>query len=159
MNSEAGFSMTELLAALLIGSTIAGFCYSAYIYSQKMFLTWDRKSHVVRLTDGTLQTLAADMRKAKSVVLVSDSILSMQQICGKKITYRIGRDPVMRNDVTFNCDSSIALTTSIIAASTGYTIGVASFSKFQTCSTCVEVQQLQSSASQFQDPLFDGSAD
>lgn len=158
MKSEDGFTMIELTVVLIIGSLIAGISFSAYFFSEKSFYVWDKKACVTRLVDGAAQTIAADIRRAKSVTLISDSLAFLSQIDCKEILYHFEKEAITRNDVALNGDSSVTAAAGIAVSPYGYAINVGAVSRFKTAHLQVNVQQLESSASSFRASLFDADS-
>lgn len=101
-NNE-GYTITELLVALLIGSLIIGFCFTAYEFSQRIYSVWNKKNEIERNSNFVFQTIAFDIERAKEVKLYHDS-LSMLLIGNKHIVYRFDQGNLWRNEVQLNND-------------------------------------------------------
>ncbi len=155
MRTEAGFTLTELMVVMFVASLTVGIGFSAYFSSRKLFGEWDRKARTIRLVDGAVQKIAADMRKSKTVTLVSDSLAFLGLIDGKEIAYRFSGGNITRNSVPFNPDPSVAINAGIYPTSYGYNVVVNAVSRIQTASAQADVRQLESSALSLRESLSD----
>lgn len=159
MKSETGFTLTELIVVMFVASLTVGIGFSAYFSSGRLFQEWEREAGTIRLLDGAVQRIAADVRMSKTVTFVSDTLAFLDMIDGKEVIYRFAEGNVIRNDVPLNSDSSAGVTAEIHPTSYGYSVVVNVVSRFQTASARADVQQLESSASSFRESISDANAD
>lgn len=158
MKNEAGFTLTELMVVMFVTSLTVGIGFSAYFSSGKLFMEWDRRARTIRLVDGAVQRIAADVRMSKTVLLKSDSLALLDIIDGNEIVYRFTEGNITRNGVTLNPDSSVAIGAGILQTSHGYAVIVTAISESQTVFARADVQQLESSAMGFRASLSDAWA-
>lgn len=158
MKSENGFTMIELMVVLITGLLIAGISLSAYFFSEHSFYVWDKKASVTRMAEGIAQVIAADVRRAKNVALISDSVVFLGQTDCREVSYHFGERTITRNDVTINGDTLIAADAGIAVSPFGYDINVGAMSKFKAESLHVSARQLESSVSSFRASLTDADS-
>lgn len=101
MNENDGFTITELVVAMLIGSLIIGFCFTAFGFSQRFYLLWNNKNEAGQAAIHAYHTISYDIERAKKVELSSDS-LTVTKVGNKVVVYRFRDGNLWRNDVLVN---------------------------------------------------------
>ena len=86
--NEDGFTIQELLVALVVGSLLMSFCLSLFLFSNKIFVTWH-----------ALQTFAFDIRNSREITNVRDTSLTVQRGDRRPISYFFDKATIRRNGV------------------------------------------------------------
>ena len=104
MKNEQGYTVTELLAVLIISSLIIGFCFTTYLFGQRLYSSWNKKADLTALVNKIHQNAVLDVERSKKIEFTDEGIL-MQQLGGRVVQYRISADSLMRNDVLLSNSS------------------------------------------------------
>ena len=110
--SEDGFTIQEILVAIIVGSILVSMCLSVFLFSSKLLFRWQRNVEVREAADRILQTIAMDVQTARSVMIAGDSSMVLERDGGRNITYRFDGG-VWRNDVRLVSNGKIASLVSI----------------------------------------------
>lgn len=145
-NNE-GYTITELLVALLIGSLIIGFCFTAYEFSQRIYSVWNKKNEIERNSNSVFQTIAFDIERAKEVELYHDS-LSMRLIGNKHVVFRFDQGNLWRNEVQLNNDG-YSITVDVAKEKETFSINIRSTLRNLTYSVSGTAASLRSSKEEF----------
>jgi hypothetical protein len=100
--SEHGFTSIELLAALAIGMTLAGFIYASHQFSIRMIRRWEEKMGMDQIAWAGLDKMSRDLTGAQSIVAAGDSSLSIMDGGGEPVLYRFSDGCLFRNGVSLN---------------------------------------------------------
>ena len=98
---DPGFTVTEVLIGMLIGSIMIAFSLSAYQFSIRAYNRWEREKDLESNTVSVFQTLRNDIARAKFVDTSMDSA-SMILIGGRSVIYRCWLENVYRNGQQMN---------------------------------------------------------
>jgi type II secretory pathway component PulJ len=99
LGSQAGFTIQEILAVLIMSSLLVSFGLSLFLSTSKLLGSWERKTELHSSVSTILQVLAQDIQKAKLAILLNDSTLVLSQGIGIDVTYRCDGASVLRNGV------------------------------------------------------------
>ncbi len=99
-SEEAGFTIQELLVVLIVGSLLVTFCLSLFLFTGKLFSSWQRHAGARRALDGVLQVISLDVQRASSVTVIPDSLCFVDRGAGRIVEYRLTPDSVLRNGVS-----------------------------------------------------------
>jgi len=99
MKNEQGYTITELLVSLTIASLIVGFCFTTYLFGQRLYSSWNKKTELTMLLNRIHQTAVLDVERSKEIDFSGDSNILMHQIGGRTVRYQLFPDSLMRNDV------------------------------------------------------------
>src|ERR1039458_3510989 len=86
-SNQEGFTIQELLVTLIFGSLLVDFCFSLFLFSDKLFVSWQRRSELRDRTNYAMQTLASDVQGSRGLIMISDSSIILQKIGGKVVHY------------------------------------------------------------------------
>ncbi len=96
---EDGFTIQELLVVLIVGSLLISLCLSLFLFSNKIFITWQHTAERKDAVNYALQTIALDIRNAGVITNVSDTSLIVQRDNLRPISYFFDATTVRRNDI------------------------------------------------------------
>ncbi len=110
---EDGFTIQELVVVLIVGSMVVAFSFSLFLFVNKMFHTWNRKTELHDAVDAVVQRMATDIQKSISIIEITDSTLTLEKELGNVIRYRYNSDTLWRNNDPMFSSENISLHTSI----------------------------------------------
>lgn len=96
-SDEQGFTLHEVLVAIVISSLLVGFSLSVFLFAQKLLVAHERISNLKEIVDRTLFVVSTDVEQSCRVDMVSDSSLVLQAANGRVITYRFDGTMIERN--------------------------------------------------------------
>ena len=100
-SSEEGFTIQELLVAIVAGSLLVGFSFSLYIFVasvvQKDLRTREHRQNTLR----ALELIASDIEQASSLVHDGESILELQSLEHGKVLYTWTEGEFYRGSMRF----------------------------------------------------------
>lgn len=149
MKTESGFSLTELMTALTIGSIVVSFCYATFSFGEMVYSNYVKKTDAADLASRTAQRIASDIRSAKTVIMEPDSAVFIIGSGGKHVGYRFSNGRVTRDSVSFNDNPAVRLEASVTTKASRYRVLVVVTTGSGVYRAGVETQSLQSSAASF----------
>lgn len=103
---ENGFTIQEVLVAIIVGSLLVGFSLSAFLFVSRIHRSWQSRSDIEQTTGRTVQTITLDVLRSKAAT-VSDSMITLEWPGGRRVHYLLGNSAVTRNGVQLAPDSSV----------------------------------------------------
>jgi hypothetical protein len=100
--NQEGFTIQELLVTLIVGSLLVDFCFSLFLYSDKLFVSWQQRSESKDRVNSTLQIITTDILGSKRMVMISDSSIVLQKIDNLIVSYFFGGKSIRRGDVVLS---------------------------------------------------------
>lgn len=97
--NEDGFTIQELLVALIVGSLLISFCLSLSLFSNRIFVMWQHKWERKDVVNYALQTIALDIRNSREITNVSDTSFIVQRDNLRPISYFFDATTLRRNDI------------------------------------------------------------
>ncbi|MBI1806232.1 MAG: prepilin-type N-terminal cleavage/methylation domain-containing protein [Ignavibacteria bacterium] len=97
LRNEQGFTMQELLVVLIVSSLLAGFCFSLFLFTSKLLLSWQRNTEVRSIVNGTLNTLVLDVQQSKQVTEITDTTLVLVKRGNRTVVYHFSRNRIFRD--------------------------------------------------------------
>ena len=97
--NEDGFTIQELLVALVVGSLLMSFCLSLFLFSDKIFITWHHTCERKDAVNYALQTFVFDIRNSREITNVRDTSLIVQRGDRRPISYFFDKTTIRRNGV------------------------------------------------------------
>ncbi len=95
--NQEGFTIQELLVVLMVGSLLVSFSLSLFLFTQRMFFSWERDDRMRLAIERSTQAIALDMQQAREVAVRPDSLIVIQGGAGRKHEYRLTADTALRN--------------------------------------------------------------
>jgi prepilin-type N-terminal cleavage/methylation domain-containing protein len=95
--SEGGFTLHEVLVAIVISSLLIGFGLSLFLFAQKLLVAHERTSNLKAAVDRVLNVLSTDLERSCEVSEVSDSTVVLRLPSRRAATYRFNGSEVSRN--------------------------------------------------------------
>ena len=148
MRQSEGFTITELLVSMFIGSMIIGFVFTAYLFSQKLYGSWNKENEIKVLSYSITSTIAKDIRNSKKIVLQNDSTMMLEVIPNRIVQYSFSEYQNKRNDVSLNEDDQKKIKISVVKMDKYYTVSTEIIWGKSSVVTSVSAQPLQSSQSE-----------
>ena len=97
LSDERGFTLHEILVAIVISSLLVGFSLSVFLFAQKLLVAHERISNLKDIVDRTLFVVSTDIEQSCRVDALSDSSLVLQAANRRVITYRFDGATIERN--------------------------------------------------------------
>ncbi len=114
--SEKGFTIQELLVALVVGSLLISFCLSLFFFSNRVFVSWQRRCERKDAVHCALQTFALDIRNSMEVTNVNDTSLIVQRSRLSSVSYFFD-DATLRRDGVLLFQGSVSVIPILMASS------------------------------------------
>jgi prepilin-type N-terminal cleavage/methylation domain-containing protein len=122
---EQGFTLHEVLVAIVVSSLLIGFGLSVFLFAQKFLMARERMSDLKDDVDRTLFILSMDLGRSCRVKEVSDSSLVLVVANRRVITYRFDSVMVERNGIrTHDAAVRLRATTANLQAQSGQTVAM-----------------------------------
>jgi prepilin-type N-terminal cleavage/methylation domain-containing protein len=111
---ENGFTVVELLAAMVVSSLVVGFVVSMYLFSERLLARHQKDSNVKRAVSGCVQRIIMDVESSDKMVRCDDTSLVFsewipspkgqagEQNPFKEIKYHFDASHAWRNGVLVN---------------------------------------------------------
>lgn len=107
-SSEGGFTIQELLVALIVGSLVLSFSFSLFLFAGKLLTSWQREMELRTVVNRVTRTIASDVLRSKSGLIFADSLLILTGTGGREIRYRFQKGKIQRNlDLIHSKDVSV----------------------------------------------------
>lgn len=102
LSGSEGFTMVELLAAMVVSSIILVLVYSVYMFGSRLMVHWERRSELSSLVNGCEQRIASDISGSVGLYECNDSLLVLERDPVDTVCYTFADDDVARNGVSFS---------------------------------------------------------
>lgn len=103
-SNDVGFTIVELLAAMVISSLVVAFVYSMYLFTERLTERWQRTSELSSVVGECAHRIAFDVLTCSDVDECNDSLLVLERDHLDTIYYRFTVGVVTRNGVSFSAD-------------------------------------------------------
>lgn len=104
-SENSGFTIVELLAAMVISSLVLAFVGSIYIFGERLVASWHRRADLTSLVYGSTWRIVLDIQKCTDVYGYTDSTLTIEKNQLDTIEYRFNNGKIWRNGVSFSTTS------------------------------------------------------
>src|ERR1043165_6767022 len=94
---ELGFTLQEMLVAMIIASLLMAFTLSVFTFTRREFVRWHNRTVLMRTTNRILQIMTFDILDAKHMEIVSDSTLFLTTESGAVVLYAHVGQGIQRN--------------------------------------------------------------
>lgn len=97
--NEQGFTLHEVLVAIIVGSLLISLCLVIVSFTGKQIARWKQRTQVEQSVQSTLQRVALDIQRSREILESTDSSLTLDMGIGLVVQYRSNEDGIWRNDV------------------------------------------------------------
>lgn len=97
-----GFTVVELLAAMVVSSFVIGFVLSMYLFSERVMARHQKRSDVKEAVSGCMQRIMMDIESATEMIRCGDTSLVLRQNPLKESKYHFDASHVWRNEMLVN---------------------------------------------------------
>lgn len=94
----AGFTLNEMLVSLVVGGLVVSFGISLFVFSSRMFHSWQKKRERQQTTERIVQRIAYDVLKSKNILALTDTSLHLELGAGSTVHYMLDSGTVVRNN-------------------------------------------------------------
>jgi prepilin-type N-terminal cleavage/methylation domain-containing protein len=108
-NNEDGFTLTELMVAIMVGALMVSFTYSLYTFVGHLVSAWKKTTEIRSVAERSARQIAGDIERSKSCSELTDSSLVLIQGMDKTIRYSFQPSMAYRNGDALDIDSASAL--------------------------------------------------
>ena len=100
-SSVDGFTVVELLAAMIVSSLVVLLVYSMYLFADKLMNAWEKRNALDSVVNQCTQTISMDAMNSAAPYSNSDSALILGSGSGDTISYKLSQNNVWRDGVSF----------------------------------------------------------
>jgi len=158
LSDSRGFTIHELIVALVVGSILVGYAFDLYVFSQRIVTQWRKKAELSEVVCQALNRMTLDLQRADEVEIQGDSVFTVRADSRMMALYRITGGVLARNDVRMNDASPIALSVDITKAGELVSVTVTGRSGRQDHAASSRILLTASSVSRFSRSKVLGSA-
>jgi len=97
-----GFTIVELLAAMVVASLVIAFVLSMYLFSERVMAHREKDTEVKEAVSECVQRIAMDIKRSERLLRCDDTSLVLKQSQIREIKYHFDGSYVMRNTVLVN---------------------------------------------------------
>jgi prepilin-type N-terminal cleavage/methylation domain-containing protein len=97
-----GFTVVELLVAMVVSSLVAGFVVPMYLFAEKGMARQQKRCDVRDVVYGCMQRITIDVESCTEMERCDDTSLVLQQNPFKEIRYHFDPSRVWRNGIPMN---------------------------------------------------------
>ncbi len=107
-SSSEGFTIVELLAAMVISSLVVALVYSMYVFAARLMSGWERRSDLNSIVEECSHTIESDILNSSGVVECNDSSLVFESDQMDTISYMFPKGSVSRNGIPFEAAGQVS---------------------------------------------------
>jgi Tfp pilus assembly protein PilW len=145
----SGFTIQELIVALMVGSMLVGYAFEIYTFAQRMVTHWRKRAELSEVVHSTLGRMSLDLQRASDLECQGDSVWMIRSDSRVIAVYRLSRGVVERNDVRMNNPTGVTLSARSVRTGELVTIEVSGRSGTRTETATSKVLLSASSAGRF----------
>ena len=110
--SEEGFTLHEILVAIVVSSLVMGFGLSLFTFAHKYLAAREKLSDLKGSVDRTLFVLSTDIEQSCRLEVLSDTSIVVREPRGRLVAYRFDGTKILRNGTAMH-DESLQIKVSI----------------------------------------------
>ena len=103
-----GFTIVELLAAMVISSLVVALVYSMYVFAARLMSGWERRSDLNSIVEECSHTIESDILNSSRVVECNDFSLVLESDQIDTISYTFRKGSVSRNGIPFEAAGQVS---------------------------------------------------
>lgn len=100
--SEAGFTIVELMAAMVISSLVVALSLAMYLFAERLMGNWQKRTELTGVVDRCTQAIAEDAFLSSNLYESNDSSLVLGEAAGDTVSYEFSHGRVLRNKTPFD---------------------------------------------------------
>ncbi len=100
MADEHGFTLPEIMVAMIVSSIMISLGLGLFLFANKLFKMWYDGTELRSDVNRTVQVLAYDIQQSREVLSLTDSTMTLRLGGGRDVVYRFAGDSVTRNSVS-----------------------------------------------------------
>ena len=93
-----GFTIQELMVVLVVGSLLVTFSFSIFLFVNKLFVSWQKKTVLRAAVSHLLNTISLDLLESKQAEEMPDTALAVIKLSDIYVRYRFDGRRVWRNN-------------------------------------------------------------
>lgn len=101
MRNDSGFTITELLVSLVIGTLVISGVYTLLLFSQRIHSHWQKNIEDYDSVNRIVQMISYDICRTKNMVMGETNIITLKQVAGGIVEYEFNESSVRRNSEIF----------------------------------------------------------
>ena len=110
---ERGFTIQELMVVIIVGSMLVTFSFSLFLFTHKVFSSWQKKSDVQTSVTHILNIMTLDVLQSKLIAEVSDTTMLLIKKSDAYVRYRFEGMQIKRNDDLIGASESTRFTVGV----------------------------------------------
>jgi prepilin-type N-terminal cleavage/methylation domain-containing protein len=103
--SEAGFTVTELLVVISVGSIVIGYCLAMVLFLLKFSISWQRQSAIDDMLDAGYWRIARDIERSSGVDSLNPEVCTIVSGARDTIRYQFDSQGIRRNGWPVSVDT------------------------------------------------------
>jgi prepilin-type N-terminal cleavage/methylation domain-containing protein len=148
-SDSRGFTIRELIVALVVGSILVGYAFELYVFAQRIVTQWRKKAELSEVVCQALNRMTLDLQRGDEVETHGDSVYVVRADSRIVALYKMSGGMLARNDVRMNDPSSVALSVDIAKAGELVSVAVTGKSGSREHAASSKVLLTASSAGRF----------
>lgn len=96
---ESGFTINELIVAMVVGSILVGYAFELYVFASRIITSWRARTEIAAAAEGVLNRMTLDLQRSSDLIQEGDSVFVMISDNREIASYRLSGGMVMRGDV------------------------------------------------------------
>jgi prepilin-type N-terminal cleavage/methylation domain-containing protein len=96
---ESGFTINELIVAMVVGSILVGYAFELYVFATRIITSWRARTEITGAAEGVLNRMTLDLQRSSDLIKEGDSLFVMISDNRQIASYHVARGMVMRGDV------------------------------------------------------------
>lgn len=96
---ESGFTINELIVAMVVGSILVGYAFELYVFGSRIITSWRARTEIAAAAEGVFNRMTLDIQRSSELIQEGDSLIVMISDNREIASYRVSRGMVMRGEV------------------------------------------------------------
>lgn len=104
---QAGFTINELIVAMVVGSILVGYAFELYVFASRIVSAWRAKTGISTAAERVLGQMTLDLQRSSSLIQEGDSVFVMASDNREIASYHVSHGVVSRNGVAMHPQEKI----------------------------------------------------
>lgn len=108
--NEKGFTVVELLIAMMLTGIVTGFTFKAYRYFENSFYNWQQRVALQEVSRRIVSTVCSDLQLARAIEEAENTAIEMRSRDNRLVSYTLRNGLLLRNGHVLNKDKKMKIT-------------------------------------------------
>lgn len=109
-SNEKGFTVVELLVAMMLTGIVTGFTFKAYRYFEEGFYRWQERVRLEETSRRIVSTVCSDLQLARAIEEAENTAIEMRSRDNRLVSYTLRNGLLLRNGHVLNKDKKMKIT-------------------------------------------------